>query len=133
MHTLCSGYFIQVAIHQHMDLYRLKPRPYYWAQKFVDALNFHVANIFADCQVLASDVKARSYRQYPGHWSLYPAHWSLRATMADIEAIIRSRQFSAINISRDKNKTANKLAKMTRQASIPNSCLYFCDTWVHHP
>jgi hypothetical protein len=94
--------------------------------KIADALNLRVANILTDCQVLASAVEAGSYRHRPGHWSIRPA-------IAEIEAITRCRQFSVINISRDKNKTADRLAKLARQASIPNSCLYSCESLVHHP
>jgi hypothetical protein len=73
--------------------------------KIADALNFQVANILTDCQDLASTVKAGSYRHKPGHWS---------QTIAEIETITRCRQFSVNNIIRDKNKTADRLAKLAR-------------------
>jgi hypothetical protein len=118
-HTLCSGSFIQVAIHQHMDPLLAEAQALLLGTKIADALNLLVANILTDCQVLASAVEAGSYRHRPGHWSIRPA-------IAEIEVITRCRQFSVINISRDKNKTADRLAKLARQASIPNSCLFSC-------
>lgn len=67
-------------IYQYMDPLQAEAWALLLGTKTTNALNFQVANILTNCHVLATAVKGRSYRHYPGHLSLRPA-------MAEIEAI----------------------------------------------
>ncbi|KAJ1264119.1 hypothetical protein BS78_09G237900, partial [Paspalum vaginatum] len=89
------------------------------------ALNLHRANLITDNEVLAKTARTALLRHSPGHWSLRPV-------LAEFADVTQGINCSILKISRQNNKVADKLAKMTRQASIPASCIFFCNALSHN-
>ena len=90
------------------------------------ALNLQEATLFADNQMLASVVLARSSRTHLGHWSLRPV-------IAEIHDINQARNYIVIKIRREVNKISDSLAKKARPANISNSCFFLVRPLAHHP
>jgi len=124
-HSLYSGSFFQVGIQQTMEPLQAEANALLLGAKLARALNLQRANLITDNEVLAKTARTASLRHRPGHWSLRP----FLAEFADVTQGITS---SILKISRQNNKVADKLAKMARQASIPTSCLFYCNALSHN-
>jgi hypothetical protein len=94
------------------------------AAKLAAAVNVQRPVFITDNEVLATVANRRDLLRNLGHWSLRPILGDFTATTANM-------MHSIIKIGRDANSVADNLTKKARQAAIPSSCLFSCESWTH--
>jgi hypothetical protein len=123
-HSLCSGIFFQVAIRRALQPLEAEAWALLLGAKLTIALNLQGPVFLTDNETLAIAANRRTIIHDPGHWTLRPI-------LAEFTCVTKNLHLSVIKIGRATNKVADNLAKKARQAVIPNSCCYSCESLVH--
>jgi hypothetical protein len=92
--------------------------------KLTISLNLQGPIFLTDNETLAIAVNRRTIIHDLGHWTLRPI-------LTEFTCVIENLHHSVIKIGRATNKVADNLTKKARQAMIPNSCYFSCESLVH--
>ena len=124
--SFCYGSFFQVATKEHMDPIEVETQALLLGAKVARTLNLQDVSSLTDNEVLSlrKDNEVLAIATQAGSPRFHPGHWSIRSTLALLAKTTQGMKHSIINIRRQSNGVAHRLAKQARLAAI-TKCLSF--------